>query len=60
MRYKIRRGAAHEQRWGNDACNRLVLKEDLCYFFVPMEQLAEVVGIDVPAQELTLALEPTR
>jgi opine dehydrogenase len=38
----------HTQRWGNDAGNRRVLKEDLCYFFLPMEQLARVVGIDVP------------
>jgi len=35
-------------RWANDAGNRRLLKEDLCYFFIPMEQLAEVVGIDVP------------
>jgi len=38
----------HVQRWTTDAGNRRVLKEDLCYFFVPMEQLAKVVEIDVP------------
>lgn len=38
----------HAQRWGNDAGNRRVLREDLCYFFVPMEQLAAVVGVEVP------------
>jgi opine dehydrogenase len=38
----------HAQRWGNDAGNRRVLKEDLCYFFQPMEQLAKVVRVDVP------------
>lgn len=38
----------HVKRWTNDAGNRRVLREDICYFFIPMEQLAEVVGIDVP------------
>lgn len=38
----------HAKRWGNDAGNRRVLREDICYFFVPMEQLAEVLGIDIP------------
>jgi opine dehydrogenase len=38
----------HTQRWSNDAGNRRVLKEDLSYFFQPMEQLAEVVRVDVP------------
>lgn len=38
----------HTKRWGNDDGNRRVLREDLCYFFVPMEQLADIVGIDVP------------
>ena len=38
----------HAQRWGTDAGNRRVLEEDLCYFFVPMEQFAKVLGIDVP------------
>jgi opine dehydrogenase len=38
----------HAKRWDNDAGNRRVLREDLCYFFVPMEQLAEVLGINIP------------
>jgi len=38
----------HVQRWGTDVRNRRVLIEDLCYFFVPMEQLAEVAGVEVP------------
>ncbi len=38
----------HAKRWGNDAGNRRVLQEDLCYFLVPMEQVAEVLKIDVP------------
>ncbi len=46
----------HAQRWGNDAGNRRVLREDLCYFFVPMEQLAEVVGIDVPVTKAILEI----
>jgi len=46
----------HAQRWGNDAGNRRVLKEDLCYFFVPMEQLAEVVGIDVPVTKAMIEM----
>jgi opine dehydrogenase len=46
----------HTQRWGNDAGNRRVLREDLCYFFVPMEQLAEVVGIDVPVTKAIIEI----
>lgn len=38
----------HAKRWGTDAGNRRVLREDLCYFFVPMEQIAERLGIEVP------------
>ena len=38
----------HAQRWGTDAGNRRVLQEDLCYFFVPMVQFAEALGIEVP------------
>ena len=37
----------HTQRWGTDAGNRRVLQEELCCGFVPMEQLAEVVGLKV-------------
>lgn len=46
----------HTQRWGNDAGNRRVLREDLCYFFVPMEQLAEVEGIDVPVTKAIIEI----
>lgn len=46
----------HTQRWGNDAGNKRVLREDLCYFFVPMEQLAEVVGIDVPVTKAIIEI----
>jgi opine dehydrogenase len=38
----------HAQRWGTDAGNRRVLQEDLCYGFVPMEQLAGIAGVEVP------------
>ncbi len=46
----------HTQRWSNDAGNRRVLREDLCYFFVPMEQLAKVVGIDTPVTSAMIEL----
>jgi hypothetical protein len=38
----------HSKRWGTDAGNRRVLDEDICFFFIPMEELAKVVGEDVP------------
>ena len=38
----------HAKRWTTDAGNRRVLKEDLCYFHIPMEQIAKIVGIPVP------------
>lgn len=38
----------HAERWTSDAEARRLLVEDLCYFFVPMEALARVVGVDVP------------
>lgn len=46
----------HAKRWGNDAGNRRVLKEDLCYFFVPMEQLAEALGINVPVTKAMIEI----
>jgi opine dehydrogenase len=46
----------HAQRWGNDAGNRRVLQEDLCYFFVPMEQLAEIVGLEVPVTKAMIEM----
>lgn len=46
----------HTQRWTNDAGNRRVLREDLCYFFVPMEELAKVVGIETPVTSAIIEL----
>ena len=46
----------HVKRWGNDAGNRRVLREDLCYFFVPMEQLAGVVGVEVPVTKAMIEI----
>ncbi len=46
----------HVKRWGNDAGNRRVLREDLCYFFFPMEQLAEVVGVEVPVTKAMIEI----
>ena len=46
----------HAQRWGTDAGNRRVLQEDLCYFFVPMEQLANLLGIDVPVTKAIIEI----
>lgn len=46
----------HAKRWGNDAGNRRVLREDLCYFFVPMEQLAQFLGIEVPVTKAMIEL----
>jgi len=46
----------HVNRWGNDAGNRRVLREDLCYFFVPMEQLAKVAGIEVPVTKAMIEI----
>jgi len=46
----------HVQRWGPDHRNRRVLIEDLCNFFVPMEQLAEVGGVEVPITKAMLEI----
>jgi opine dehydrogenase len=46
----------HAQRWGTDAGNRRVLQEDLCYFFVPMEQLAKALGIEVPVTQAIIEI----
>ncbi|MBW2056427.1 MAG: NAD/NADP octopine/nopaline dehydrogenase family protein [Deltaproteobacteria bacterium] len=46
----------HTRRWTNDGGNRRVLREDLCYFFVPLEQLAEVVGIEVPVTKAIIEI----
>jgi len=46
----------HTQRWTNDAGNRRVLREDLCYFLVPMEHLARVVGVPVPVTKAIIEI----
>jgi opine dehydrogenase len=46
----------HAQRWGTDAGNRRVLQEDLCYFFVPMEQFANLLGVDVPVTKAIIEI----
>jgi len=46
----------HAKRWGTDAGNRRVLREDLCYFFVPMEQLAGFLGIEVPVTKAMIEI----
>ncbi len=46
----------HAMQWSNDAVNRRLLREDLCYFFVPMEQLAEVVGINIPVTKAIIEM----
>ena len=46
----------HAKRWGTDAGNRRVLQEDLCYFFVPMEQLAHIAGVEVPVTKAIIEI----
>jgi len=46
----------HTKRWTSDAGNRRVLREDICYFFIPMEQLAEVVKIDIPVTKAMIEM----
>jgi len=46
----------HAKRWGNDAGNRRVIQEDLCYFFVPMEQFAALVGEDIPVTKACIEM----
>jgi len=46
--YETHITSPHAERWTSDEEARRLLVEDLCYFFVPMEQLAQVVGVDVP------------
>lgn len=46
--YEAYQGSEHAKRWGTDVGNRRVLREDLCYFYHPMEQLADKVGVEVP------------
>ncbi len=42
--------------WTSDAMNRQVLKEDICYFYVPMEEIASVLGVDVPVTSAIIDL----
>jgi opine dehydrogenase len=46
----------HTKRWGTNAATERVLREDLCYFFVPMEQFAEFLGIDVPVTKAIIEM----
>jgi opine dehydrogenase len=46
----------HAKRWGTDAGNRRVLREDLCYFMVPMEELAARLGIEVPVTKAMIEI----
>jgi hypothetical protein len=46
----------HTQRWTNDAGNRRVLREHLCYFLVPMEHLAEAVGAAIPVMKAIIEI----
>jgi opine dehydrogenase len=46
--YETHITSPHAERWTSDEEARRLLVEDLCYFFVPMQQLAQVVGVDVP------------
>jgi len=36
------------QGWTSDLANRQVLREDLCYFHIPMEAIASVLDVPVP------------
>lgn len=38
----------HQQRWSTIEEAERLLVEDLCYSFIPMEQLAKVVGLSTP------------
>jgi len=46
----------HGKRWGTDAGNRRVLEEDICYFMVPMEHFADLLGIDVPVTKAIIEI----
>jgi opine dehydrogenase len=46
----------HSKRWGTDAGNRRVLQEDLCYFMVPMEQIAKRLNVAVPVTQAMIEL----
>lgn len=46
--YEMFADSEHSQRWGRVEGIYRVLIEDLCYFFVPMESLAKMAGIEVP------------
>lgn len=46
--YELYLNTEHSERWGRVDGIYRVLIEDLCYFFVPMEGLAKMAGIEVP------------
>ena len=46
--YDLYLNTEHGERWGRIEGLYRVLIEDLCYFFMPMESLAKMVGIAVP------------
>ncbi len=38
----------HAKRWERQEILRRLIEEDICYFYIPMELLANVAGIEVP------------
>lgn len=46
--YESFKGSAHAERWSDINGLQRVLKEDLCYFFVPAVFLADLLNINVP------------
>jgi opine dehydrogenase len=54
--YDMHIQSPHAERWSTDAEARRLLVEDLCYFFVPLEQLAAVVGVEVPVTTAMIEL----
>jgi len=46
--YEALRRSPHTNMWITDSFHRGLLEEDLCYFYVVMESLAQVIGIKVP------------
>jgi opine dehydrogenase len=54
--YAMHIHSPHAERWSTDAEARRLLVEDLCYFFVPLEQLAAVTGVAVPVTTAMIEL----
>lgn len=38
----------HSKRWERQEILRRLIEEDICYFYIPMEDLAKVAGVEVP------------